>query len=262
MYWRKYFQSLKIFFKEAAAYKTVAFVNVINSLLTLVLYYAIWSAIASSGSIEGGLAQVISYLAIGQAVGRATNLQTEMFLGQKIRDGSITNELKRPMSVRGYTYTHEAGWKIFESLVIAVPILTAGMLFFNVTIPSLSQIVLFLASTFLAFNLVFSLAFITSVMVFWTKVGWSIRMMRNLAISLFSGRMFPLYLLPASLAPIFNILPFRGMTDTPVRLFMGSATGMEALKLMLHQITWTIIFLVIGAYLWRKARNQLTVQGG
>ncbi|MBC5792512.1 MAG: ABC-2 family transporter protein [Nanohaloarchaea archaeon] len=262
MYWGKYFQSLKIALKEAAAYKTVAFVNVINSLLTLVLYYAIWSAIASSGSIEGGLVQVMSYLAIGQAVGRATNLQTEMFLGNKIRDGSITDELKRPMSIRGYTYTHEAGWKIFESIVIAAPILVAGGLFFNVAVPSVSQLLLFLVSLFLAFNLVFSLAFITSVMVFWTKVGWSIRMMRNLAISLFSGKMFPLYLLPASIAPIFNILPFKGMTDTPVRIFMGSATGTEALKLMLHQITWTAILLIVGAFLWRKARKQLTVQGG
>lgn len=262
MHQGKYIQSLKIALKEAAAYKTVAFVNIINSLLTLVLYYAIWSAIASAGTLSGGLTQVMSYLAIGQAVGRATNLQTEMFLGSRIRKGTITNELKRPMSVKGYTFMHEAGWKLFESLVIGAPILAAGMIFFNVSVPTLPQFLLFLTSLFLAFNLVFTLAFITSVLVFWTKVGWSIRMIRNLATNLFSGRMFPLYLLPAAIAPFFNFLPFKGMVDTPVRIFMGSATGIEALSLMAQQIIWIAVLFVAGELLWRKARDQLTVQGG
>lgn len=258
----KYRQTVIASVKKSAAYKASVVVGLVNSVVMLVLYYAIWSSIASSGSLKGGLTQVMSYLVIGQAVARATGLRTENFLGKRVRKGSITNELKRPMSIRRYVYFHEVGSKLLEAAVMSLPILALGMFFFGVRIPGVQQLMLFGTSLFLAFNLVFAASFITSVLAFWTKVEWSLRMMRNLLTNLFSGRMFPLYLVPAAISPVFEVLPFRGMVDTPVQIFMGRATGREALMLLGHQLIWILVLLGVGELVWSKAREQLTVQGG
>lgn len=259
---KKYRQTIAIGLSEASAYKMTVLSQLMNSILMLVLFYALWSAIASAGTLEGGLQKVMTYLVLGQVISRGTNMNTESFLGDKIRKGTITNELKRPIPLRSYTYCHEIGWKLLQIITTSIPLMVLGILFFNVRMPSAPNMALFLVSCFLALNLVFSVAYITSLLTFWTKVSWSVRMMRNLVTDLFSGRMFPLYLLPAGIKPLFDVLPFQGMVDTPVQIFMGSVTGRELYWLLGKQILWIIILLLIGELVWRKAKKKLTVQGG
>jgi ABC-2 type transport system permease protein len=114
----------------------------------------------------------------------------------------------------------------------------------------------------LSFNLVFAFSFLTSMLVFWTEIGWGIRAMRSNIQDVFSGVLFPLYLLPGSLAEVFDLLPFKSMADGPIRIFTMDATGMEMLNVFGLQIFWIILLGLIGELAWRKAKTKLTVQGG
>jgi len=98
--------------------------------------------------------------------------------------------------------------------------------------------------------------------IFWTEVHWSIRMMRNIVQNLFSGVLFPLYLLPDGLATVFNALPFQSMVDGPISIFTMEATGQAAVMVLLKQMGWFIVLLVLGEAAWRYAKTKLTVQGG
>ncbi|MDY6778475.1 MAG: ABC-2 family transporter protein, partial [Candidatus Nanohaloarchaea archaeon] len=253
---QKYRALTAIGLREAMAYRFNAVMSLVTSLLYLLLYYAIWSSIAASGSIQGGLGRVMAYLVVGQVVSNTVSMGPEDYVGERVRRGTIVNELKRPVSLRVQMYLHEMGWAFFRLFSRGVPVLLAGMLFFNVGVPSPVRLGAFLVSLFLSFNLVFATAFLTSMLVFWTKVSWSIRMMRNLVTNLFSGVLFPLYLLPPHLKPVFNALPFQAMVDGPITVFLGTVTGRDILVLYGKQLAWLAVLFLAGQGLWSLAKRR------
>lgn len=262
MHLKKYYAVARNAFREATAYRLDAATILLSSVVFLILYYAVWSAIDASGTIEGGLNQVMAYLVAGQIVSNAVFIQTEQFIGYRVRKGTIVNELKRPLSLISHVYFHQLGWASFNSVVKALPIAIFGMVFFQVSFPGLLSLFYFIISVFLAFNLVFLLAYANAMFVFWTKVDWSVRMTRNTVQRLFSGVLFPLYLLPAWLEDIFNFLPFRAMADAPIQIFIGQASGKQVLSIFGLQLFWIAVLFLIAHLMWRKAKKKLTVQGG
>lgn len=262
MYLRKYVTVARTGFRESLAFRMNAIMAVLTSGFFLLLYYYIWRAIAASGQLSASFTEVMTYIVVGQIVSNTVFVSAEEFMGERVREGTIVNELKRPISLRLQTYFYLIGKAVFNLFAKGVPVAILGLLFLNVTFPTGWNALGFLVTLFFALNLVFALSYATSMLVFWTKVEWSLRMMRTLVQNLFSGVLFPLYLLPPFLADIFNALPFQAMVDGPIGVFQGTVTGVGILELIAEQIGWTIAILIGGELLWRKARTKLTVQGG
>jgi ABC-2 type transport system permease protein len=259
---KKYWQLTRMAISEASFYRLMAVNTLLSSVIVLVLYYFLWSAIADSGTLTGGFQRAMSYIVVGQIISSTVFMGTERFVGEKIRRGTIVNELKRPLSFFAHTYFHELGWSLFGLITKAVPIAAIGYIFLNLSFPDLVNGVLFAISLFLSFNLVVLFAYSVSMLIFWTKVEWSLRMMRSTLQNLFSGVLFPLYLLPPVLKPVFDALPFQSMADGPIQIFLMNATGTEAIKILCKQFIWILILFVIAHLMWRKAKTKLTVQGG
>ncbi|MFB6182543.1 MAG: ABC transporter permease [Candidatus Nanohaloarchaea archaeon] len=259
---RKYLEFLKIGFKESTAYRFDAAMSLISSVFYLIMVYAIWHAIAQAGTLKGGLSTVISYILIGQIVSNSVFVNVENFFNDRIREGTIVNELKRPASLRLQVYFNYIGKTLFDIISKGVPIAVIGFLFLGLKIPSTINLLGFLVSLFLSFTLVFSFSYLTSMIIFWTKIGWGIRAMRSNIQRVFSGVLFPLYLLPDTLKTVFNYLPFQAMADGPISIFMMEKTGMEILNVYQNQIFWIIVLLIGSEIMWRKAKTKLTVQGG
>lgn len=258
----KYYELTKIGFKEASAYRLDAATGLASSLLFIVLYYYVWGAITSSGTVNSSLEQVMTYIVVAQVVSNATFVSIEGFIGEKVRHGTIVNELKRPVSLFSQAYFRKLGDAAFKTLTRSVPIMILGVFFLDIRMPSGLNAVLFILSLFLGLNLVLLLSYATSMLVFWTKVEWSVRSMRNTVQRLFSGVVFPLYLLPSSLVVFFNFLPFRYMVDGPIQIFLMQKTGFEALKVLGLQIVWIFLLFLLARFAWSKAKEKLTVQGG
>jgi ABC-2 type transport system permease protein len=259
---RKYLELTMMGFRTFFAYRLNAVSSFANSLIFLVLMYALWSAIAASGSLEGGLDRVLAYIVLGQVISSAVFMNVEKLLSGKIREGTIVNELKRPVSLRAQVYFHMLGIMLFNLVFVGVPLLAAGFMFLGLSFPGAVSFLAFVASVFLAYNVVYALSYATSMLIFWTKIGWSIRMMRTTVQRLLSGVLFPLYLLPSSLETLFGYLPFQSMVDAPISIFMGGMSSQAVLGVFGKQLFWTVVLLVLGELMWLKARKKLTVQGG
>ncbi|WEL19785.1 ABC transporter permease [Candidatus Nanohalococcus occultus] len=259
---RKYLAFLKMGFRESTAYRFNAVMSFVGSLLYLVMVYAIWTSIANSGQLATGLTGVLTYVLLGQVVSNSVFTDVESFMSERVRKGTIVNELKRPVSLRLQVYSYLAGKTLFNSVSKGIPVLAIGWLFLNIQTPSLMNTAGFIASLIFSFNLVFSFSFLTSMLVFWTNIGWGIRAMRSNIQQVFSGVLFPLYLLPEGLKQVFDILPFWAMADGPIRIFTMEATGQQMYGILGLQLFWTIVMLGIGELGWRKARKKMTVQGG
>jgi len=258
----KYLGILQTSFRESMVYRLDALMSLGTSILFLTLYYFVWLAIDQSGDIEGGFQQAITYIVAGQIVANTAFVDTERHIGERVRHGTIVNELKRPIDFMKQIYFYDAGGALFGFLTKSIPVAMVGIIFIGIDTPSLLNAGFFLVSLFLAFNVVFLFAYITSMLIFWTKIDWSIRMMRSTAQNLFSGALFPLYLLPGTLYTFFNLLPFQVMIDAPVQIFTMAATGTEIYTILGKQILWILLLYFAAFFAWRKAKTKITVQGG
>jgi ABC-2 type transport system permease protein len=259
---RKYLEFVRIGFRESTAYRFNAVMSLVASVLYLVMVYAIWTAIDAGGQLSASLSGVLTYILLGQVVSNSVFIDVESFISERVREGTIVNELKRPVSLRLQVYSYLIGKSVFNLVSKALPVLLIGFAFINIKAPSTVNAVGFVIALILSFNLVFAFSFLTSMLVFWTEIGWGIRAMRTNIQDVFSGVLFPLYLLPTGLAGVFNLLPFKWMADGPIRIFTMEATGAEMLNIFGLQLFWIIVIAVFGELAWRKAKTKLTVQGG
>lgn len=257
---RKYVELTATGFRTSLAYRLNSVASFANSFIFLALMYALWSAIASSGELEGGLDQVLTYIILGQFISSSIFMNVEKMLSGKIREGTIVNELKRPISLRAQIYFQMLGIMLFNFIFVGLPMIIISFLFLGVQFPGFYRLAQFLISVFLGYNVVYGLSYIVSMAVFWTKVGWSLRMMRTTIQRLFSGVFFPLYLLPPYLESIFASLPFQSMVDAPIQIFTDSQATVEIIYL--KQIFWIVVLFLIGELAWLKAKSKITVQGG
>lgn len=258
---RKYLELILTGFRTSLAYRLNSIASLLNSIIFLILMYALWAAIAASGELEGGLSRVLTYIVLGQIISSSIFMNVEKFLSNKIREGTIVNELKRPVSLNAQVYFQMLGIMLFNLIFVGAPMAIIGFSFLDLTYPGTRTAVTFFFSMMLGYNIVYMLSYCTSMLIFWTKIGWSIRMMRTTIQRLFSGVYFPLYLLPASIAPFFNILPFQSMVDAPISIFMQ--TNESSLIFVLgKQILWIVILAVFAKLMWFKAKQKITVQGG
>ena len=257
---KKYVELTATGFRTSLAYRLNSAASLANSIIFLALMYALWGAIAASGSLEGGLSRVLAYIVLGQVISSSIFMNVEKMLSGKIREGTIVNELKRPISLRSQVYFQMLGIMLFNLVFVGLPMMLVGFLFLDLSFPGVLQFSAFVLSMFLGYNLVYCLSYITSMAIFWTKVGWSIRMMRTTVQRLFSGVYFPLYLLPDEIESFFNFLPFQSMVDAPITIYMDSEAALA--PIIGKQAIWIILLLLLGEFAWIKAKKKITVQGG
>lgn len=258
----KYLEFARIGFREATAYRFNAVMSLVASILYLIMVYAIWDAISASGQLAASLSGILTYVLLGQVVSNSVFIDVESYISDRVREGTIVNELKRPVSLRFQVYSYLVGRTLFNVVSKGMPVLLIGMLFLGVRLPSAMNAAGFVVAILLSFNLVFAFSFLTSMLVFWTEIGWGIRAMRSNIQDVFSGVLFPLYLLPTGLASVFDLLPFKWMADAPIRIFTMEVTGAEMLNVFGLQLFWIVVMAVAGELAWRKAKTKLTVQGG
>ena len=72
----------------------------------------------------------------------------------------------------------------------------------------------------------------------------------------------PLPLYPDWSQPIINAMPFRGLVDTPYRLYLGHIPVSEFAGVLAHQLVWILAFIVAGRIAMARALRRVVVQGG
>jgi ABC-2 type transport system permease protein len=78
----------------------------------------------------------------------------------------------------------------------------------------------------------------------------------------FSGSLVPLPLFPEWTQAFLSILPFRGLVDTPFRLYLGHIPPGDVLFHLAHQLAWAASIVVVGRWVLSRGVRRLVVQGG
>lgn len=260
-----YLGSVRIGFAETFVYRWAVLIDMLAEVVLLLAFYFLWQAVfatAPNGELQGfSFADFFAYLLVARLVASITATSGWGFFYEPVRSGDIMLDLSRPLSLTGVTFCQHLGSKLAQLLLTAPAFVIAALLlgvFEGVFLhPSL-----FLLSVLLAFGAAFFFEFLVSISAFYTLAQQGIHEAKALAVTLLSGALFPLALLPAPLASALGLLPFAHFVYTPSQVLLGNLSGTALASAFAAQLAWILVLgsLSLLAMSWVRLRYDL--QGG
>ena len=262
---RPYWAVLSARFRMLLQYRAAALAGFGTQLFWGLLRVMIFGAFYRSSTAIQPMSyeQTVTYLWLIQALLLLLPWRLDWEVRAMIRNGTVAYELVRPADLYWFWYFRELAGRTAPVLLRATPMFIVAGLFLGMQPPpSWASAGASLLSVASAFCLSAALGTLMTISLLWTLSGDGVSRLLGTAGYVFSGAVVPLPLLPDSVRPIVNALPFRGLMDTPFRLYTGQAPPEDVLPLVAHQLAWAVVLILVGRWiLWRGTR-RLVVQGG
>jgi len=252
-------------FRALLQYRSAAVGGIVTQTFFGLIQIMVFQAFYRSTTFEQpmSMAQVTSYIWLGQAFLGIIPWYVEEEQRAMIRSGAVAYELLRPVRLYTLWFARALAWRSAPTLLRCVPILTIAFAFFGLGLPASPLLGLAWAVAMIgAIILSASITTLLTITLLWTISGEGINVLAAALVTLFSGLMIPLPLFPDWVRPFVEILPFRGLMDTPYRLYVGYARPGDLLGLLAHQLVWAAILIAAGQLLLRRGLRRLTILGG
>ena len=251
-------------FLGRSAYRFDHLMSILSTVVQFFIFYEIYRALyGSSDSVDGiTLKAVTTNFVLSLGLGTIFS-PNDYFLPNKIRDGSISTELLRPISFKGRMIAENIGDSLFNLIFRFFPVLSIALLTTGMSAPAdLPCFLLFLLSALLGAGVMFSISFAVQMTAFWLINIWSLVTIKNVFVNVLSGSMIPLWFMPEWMRRVLDFTPFASIYFTPVQIYLGQLSYGETAVKCAIQIAWTVFIFLIGEILWRKGQHKLIVQGG
>ncbi len=262
---KPYLAILSSRFRVLLQYRAAALAGIGTQLFFGIVRMMIFDAFYRSSTAPQPMTreEVITYIWLGQAFLLITMLDVDRDVAAMIRTGNVAYELTRPLDLYSLWFARAVSGRAAPIAMRALPILILGGLFFGLQPPaSAASAALFAVALFEGLLLAASIIALMTISMVWTISGEGISRLAPPLIFFFSGINVPLPLFPDWMQGIFAVLPFRGLIDTPFRIYMGHLNGPEAVTALAQQFAWIIALIVIGRTILTRSLRRLVVQGG
>src|SRR5262249_43107373 len=120
----------------------------------------------------------------------------------------------------------------------------------------------FAAALICALALGCAISTLVNISLMWTLNNDGIVILTTAAVSLFSGMLVPLPMLPDWAQRVLQWLPFAGVMDLPFRIYSGHIAPAGLVLVLARQLGWTIAIAWCGRWLLGRGLRRIVVQGG
>jgi len=252
-------------FRTLLQYRTAALAGVGTQLLFGLILVMVFEAFYRSAHAPQPMSypQVVTYVWLGQAMLGLVLFGADIDVSAMIRNGTIAYELVRPVDLYGVWYCRAVALRTGPVLLRFVPIFVIAGAFFGLRAPASPLCAgLWLLATIGSVLLGSAVATVLTISLLWTISGEGINRLVLAMMLVCSGIIVPLPFFPDWLQPVLGTLPFRGMADTPFRIYVGHASSAQAASAIAHQAIWTAALMGFGRWLLGRAVRRLVIQGG
>lgn len=261
----KYITIIKVNIKNNFAYNWSIVFNTIVTIISVIIPVCLWKALYVN-NIEKCI-YMINYSIMAQLLASFYSLQSSNKLCGSIRSGVIAYEMIRPIDYIVRLFFEDIGYIVVKLISVVLPMIIVSKLFFNLYVPSITAIIMFLFSIFLSIIILFLIRIIVSMICFWAIEAWSLIILLDIVISFFSGRFLPGWIMPESIQAVMNYLPFIWIYQKPIQVYLaeiGEFTGSSEsfVYSLTIQLVWIFILYAVQHFLWSKAVKKLVIQGG
>lgn len=251
-------------FQNKMAYRLEFFMGIVNTAITIVVYLCIYKALyGGEAEIDGVTFQMVAtnfVISLGLSDAFKYN---EMFLQDKIHDGTITNEFLKPVNFVFRMLSENIGEGLFKIIFNFIPAVFFTLLYASLCPPkSILNLLIMLVSVMFGYLILWLISFIVQTWSFWLFSVWGIVTIKNVFVNILSGSLLPMWFMPAALRKIISYTPFESIYFTPVRIYLGELSGSDLLSGMAMQLIWICILALIASVFWKNGVKKLVVQGG
>jgi ABC-2 type transport system permease protein len=266
----KYWHVINIGIQNTLVYRTNFLFRSTFALIPLMATLYLWRSIyegRGSGSEVAGytLAKMISYYLIVTIVDALTAVTDDDWqIASEIKDGNISQFLLKPIDYLTYRLCLFGAGRLVYSAVAGIPValfILHHRRFFQVP-DSVEVWGWFLLSLILTGLLQFFISYTMALLAFWVlEVSTFIFILFALEY-IAGGHMFPLDILPPSLAAILNLTPFPYQLFFPVSIYLEQITGAERWQGLLIQGGWVLAAYILARWMWHRGIRRYAAVGG
>ncbi len=252
-------------FQKNLAYRAANLAGIATNIFFGAVYVLIYRALFSGRGEVGGFTvnDTVTYAVIAQSLLMVMSAFGNRELSQAIVTGTIAVDLARPIDFYRYWAAMDMGRAVYYFFFRGVPTFLLGALLFGVERPaSLENWLLFFAAMILGMLVSFAFRFVTNSFAFWTSDARGVLYLTNTVIMFFSGFIVPLNFFPPWLKAIADALPFRGLAQMPINVYLGKLEGSGLMSFALQQLAWLIALTVIGRFILTRMVRRVTLAGG
>jgi ABC-2 type transport system permease protein len=252
-------------FRMLLQYRAVALAGIATQVIWGIIRAQIFAAFYASSTAPQPMTadQTITYLWLGQAFLLIVMFSPDAEIASMINSGHVAYEMTRPLDLYWLWFFRCLAGRAAPLLLRFLPIMLIAWIFFSMSAPaSLTAAILFLVSITLGLILAAALVTLVTLSMLWTISGQGIAAMAPAFVFIASGIVVPLPLLPMAARRFLDLLPFRGLIDTPLRIYVGEMSASHAAGGILSQLLWIIVVIVVGKLALRRGLSRLVVQGG
>jgi ABC-2 type transport system permease protein len=238
----------------------------IRSALAVFLAVVLWRALYAGTTDESGLTreQAVTFMVLASLL-TGTRMSNRWLGGdtvvQRMQSGTILYWFLRPISPRRYYFVRGMGELAYGHLwlVAGFVICLAARV---ITPPAPGMAPAALASLVLSDAIFYQVNLLLDLLCFWTVVNQSAMQIMFFIQTLLAGGFAPLWFFPDWFITASGFLPFQGMLNTPISLYIGRISASAAAGELAVQAGWMLALWLLSRWLWEHAARRVTVQGG
>jgi ABC-2 type transport system permease protein len=239
--------------------------------LVLIMIYEGFYGSSAADARPMAFAQLASYVWLGQALLAMLPWNVDSEIRAMVRSGAVAYELCRPIDLYGLWFARALAQRTAPTVLRAVPmsvLASIGLPLLGLAEWRLSPPASLAAGAGFAVALVCALALgcalstLLNILLLWTLQGDGLLILATATMSLFSGLLVPLPLLPDWAQPVLRWLPFAGIMDLPFRIYSGHIAPAGLALVLGRQIGWTLAIVAFGRWLLGRGMRRVVVQGG
>ena len=260
-----YWAALSARFRALLQYRAAALAGMATQLfwglIRVMIFEAFYRSTTAGQPMSAG--EVMTYIWLGQAFFAILPSRADDDMREQIRSGGVGYELLRPVDLYAFWYCRSLAWRSAPVLLRAPPLIVFALLLVNMDPPaSWDSAAAFALSMCAAILLSAAFTTLFNITLMWTISGDGVNALAPAFVMVLSGMLLPVPLYPDWAQTALNILPFRGLMDTPFRLYMGHIPSSALALHLAHQLAWTVAIVILGRWILSRGIRRLVIQGG
>jgi ABC-2 type transport system permease protein len=259
-----YLGYMRVSILQQIQYRAANWFFMIGMIVEPMVYLVVWRTIADQqGGSVGGITsgQFAAYFIVWTLVRNMNIVLTPFSWEERIKEGSFATQLLRPIHPIHEDIAGFMGWKIVM-LVMWLPIGIGLSLVFRPDLsPRPQQVLTFLVAIWMAYFIRALLQWALGMTTFWTTRVSAIFEAYYLTEMIFSGRLFPISLLPDWMERVTWFLPFRWGFSFPITSLTGPITDRDLVIGLAMQFLWFGIGVIVVRIVFARAVRRFSSVG-
>ena len=206
---------------------------------------------------------MLTYTTISILMSNLLTMNVQYRIVDSIRNGNVALDILKPINIYGIYMAEDIGESIIALCQRVIPLLVISTIMFGFPkAVSGPNFIFFLVSFVFAYLINWLLAGLLGLCAFQTLSMGPVMAVKGYIIKLLSGSIVPLWFFPKGLQTILECLPFVGIYQVPLGIYIGKYKIEEVVFRMVLQFIWVVILFVSFWVLQKKMANKVLIQGG